>query len=42
MNLGWDGSYDGYFYDNNLWVDRTDGRFIFNENRKDIIGIMPT
>ena len=41
MNWGWDGSCDGYFYDNNLSVNRTDGRGYLNKAHKDIIGIMP-
>lgn len=41
MNWGWGGSYNGYYYDDYLWFDRTDGRVYFDKNRKDIIGIMP-
>lgn len=41
MNWGWYGKYDGFYYDANIWVDRDDGRFYFNKNRRDMVGIQP-
>lgn len=41
MNWGWGGSYDGMYLDTNLFMNRTDGSFSWNRNRKDIVDIVP-
>ena len=41
MNWGWGGSYNGMYLDTNLYLERSDGSFSWNRNRKDIVDIVP-
>lgn len=41
MNWGWYGADNAFYYDANLYIDRTNGRLCFNKDRRDLIGIQP-